>query len=138
MGAPPGPGWILMIGMIGNDRGVRLVRIPHPDPQECVLFDQWEMANARSPGYLVLCGDMHAGTVRAEFKAMIGAANALPNHYALAQRHGPMAAAILERRDFAAFGAKQHERLPQYGSGGPAPWLQFMSPARDIPDVMEE
>ena len=99
---------------IGDDGGrVGFCRVAHPDPEEGVLLDQREAADAGAFGDAVLAGDVDAGAGAVEGQAVVAAGQALLGHLAEVQRRAAVAAHVQERAALALGVAEQDDWLVQ-------------------------
>src|SRR5690606_23612401 len=86
----------------------------------------------------VLAGDARTGTAAGELHTVVGAADDLAIHMALAQRHRPVAAAIHQRADPARGGPEQHHGFIQEAAAEAFAGLYVGREGGDVPHIAQE
>ena len=116
---------------------IRLGRIAHPDPHECVLLHHGEAADAGAFEDVRLAGDADAGAGAVEDQTMIAALQAFLDDLAHVQRRATVAAHVEQRRDAVLLVAEQHDGLVA-DAAGQRGFADLIGPGGDVPGVADE
>src|SRR5262249_34151454 len=109
-----------------------------PDEDQIVALDHGIAAHAKLRRDVVLSGNLDTAAVGSELHAVIHAPDIVAFDAAHRQRRRAMTAAIIQRHDFAAGAAIEHDRFFENCARELLAVDQLVIPGRDIPGIVEK